>query len=65
MCIHILLIIFTSMQCIVNLESATNFARSQERVFMKYFFDESLDFSELDRPQRKNFYALDELRQFV
>lgn len=53
------------MQIIVNLESATDFTRSQGRVFLKYFFNSEEDYTDIDTPSKRNFYALDELREFI
>ena len=65
MCIHFLLIVFTTMEVLLILESQSDITRSQERVFYKYFFNEGDNFDELDHQRYQNFFDVATFRQFV
>ena len=63
--VHILLIVFTTMQVMLTLQGQSNLTRTQERSFGHLFFDEGMDFSDLDHPRIRNFYTVPEFRSFV
>lgn len=63
--IHLLLIVFTTMQILLNLQSQSDLTRSQERAFGRWFFDEGEDFNEVDHPRIRNFYDIPSFRAFV
>lgn len=53
------------MEVLLILEGQSDITRSQERVFMKYFFNEDENYDELDYGRVRNFYDISVLRDFV
>ena len=63
--IHLLLIVFTTMQVLLTLQGQSDIARSQERAFGRYFFDENENFDQVDHQRVRNFYDIPSFRLFV
>jgi hypothetical protein len=62
---HLLLILFTTMQVLLTLQGQSDITRSQERAFGRFFFDENQDFNDVDHPRFRNFYDVPTFRAFV
>jgi len=56
--IHLLLIVFTTMQVLLNLQGQSDITRSQERAFGRLFFDENEGFNDVDHARIRNFYDI-------
>jgi hypothetical protein len=63
--IHLLLILFTTMQVMLTLQNRSDLTRSQERVFYKLFLDGSEEFTEMDHKRERRFFDVSSFRAFL
>jgi len=63
--IHIIVLVLSTAQILLIVNYTGAYARSAQRVWLKQFFDEEIELSELDYDYQKFLYQLDELREVV
>jgi len=58
MVIQILLILLSTTEVLLLLENSSEFQRTTERVWQKYFFDRDNNYEDIDSNRIRNFFSI-------